>query len=107
MGNRTILPSKTPGSNYFETFDMSSLLATGEAVGSAVVSVSLLIGDDMLISLTTVGSATVNLNVVTQRITGGLPGNTYLLRVAGTTNQGNVLITLANISVVSSDPYGS
>lgn len=107
MGNRTILPSKTPGSNYFEVFDMSSLLATGEAVGSAVVTVSLLLGDDMLVTLAPVGSATVNLNVVTQRLAGGLAGNTYVLRVAGTTNQGNVVITLANISVVSSDPYDS
>ncbi len=107
MGNMTVLPSKDPTEVCNIYVDMSSLLQSGEAVGSALVTVTLLLGDVALDVLTVDGAATVFQNVVTQQLSGGTIGNIYCVRIAGTTNQGNVLISLVKISIVGDDPYGS
>lgn len=106
MGNRTVLPSKLSTESFVYKFDMSSLLFLGESVGAGVVTCTVLI-DGLPAPHMVSGEATVLNNVISQLITAGDVGVTYVLRVAATTNQGNVVITLANLSIISVDPYGN
>ena len=105
MGNRVVFPSKKSTSDFLAVVDMSSLLYTGEAIVSADVLIALILGDDPGCDLVISGVATVNQNVVTQWIEGGLAGNTYCVRITGSTSLGNSVITLGNISVTSADPF--
>lgn len=105
MGNRVVFPAKNPSADFYAQVDMSALLYTGEAVVSADVIVSLMIGDDPGCDLSVSGVATVSQNVITQWIVDGLAGNTYTARFTATTSLGNSVITLGEIAVVSSDPF--
>jgi len=104
MGNRTVLDSKVAGASKYYFIDMSSLLAPGEAVVSASVASATLLGSGIGTDIPD-GLATVSNNVVKQKLSGGVAGDTYCIRVSALTNQSNVLITLADLSVISEDPY--
>ena len=107
MGNTVVLPQKHPDEDMNIYVDMSSLLASGEVVGAAVVTAALLLGESSVNDIVIEGAATVSQNVVTQRISGGEVGTIYCVRIAGTTNQSNVVISLGNLAVTSDNPYGS
>lgn len=105
MGNLTVLPQKFPLDSSIIPFDMSSLLASGEAVGAGAVTCLAIIGSDITAPSMISDPATVLNDVIYQKVIGGAEGVTYCLRVAATTNQGNVLITLATLVVTSNNPY--
>jgi len=107
MGNRVVLPSKNLLSDITISVDMTPLLISGEVVVSAAVLSATILGSDIAGNLLPVGVATVVRNVVYQQLSGGLAGVTYCIRITATTNIGNNLITLGDLSVTSDNTYGS
>ena len=75
----TQLPSKDPTESVYITFAYASELGSGETVGSATVTCTVLSGVDPNPSAVLVGAPSVQSPNVVQEVTGGLDGNQYLL----------------------------
>ena len=74
-----------------ETFDFISRLATGETISSASVTATTYSGTDAVPSGLISGAAAISGTKVTQSLTGGIEGVTYLLICSAVTSTGQTL----------------
>lgn len=87
MGNRVIFAAKPPTEDVERTFDFTSLLAEGEELAAAEISVSVFSGADSSPADLLSGSPVIDSPRVTQAFQGGSVGATYtVLCLAGTCN---------------------
>ena len=83
-------------------FDMLSRLAVGESVATAVVTAAIFAGDDDDVNLTVVGDPTISNNVVSQKISGGIGGNIYVVACSIRSSNNNIYINEAKVAVLTS-----
>lgn len=83
-------------------FDFLSRMTAGETVTTAAVSSTVWSGVDPVSNLVS-GIASVSNNVVSQLITGGLPGVIYKITCSVRTSNNNILINEAKLAVLSDD----
>lgn len=102
-----VAPIKYVDENSKIVFDFASQLDIegGEALTGATCTCVVSSGVDPSPDDFLDGAASLNLNVVTQQLTGGLAGVIYLVNAAGTTNQGNLRIIQAYVGVLSNNPF--
>lgn len=81
-------------------FDFSSLLATGETISSATTSCALYTGTDASPSSVIVGSASILAANVTQKVSGLVVGNIYILTCHASTSAGQTLILSGYLTVI-------
>ncbi len=101
MTSRVIHASKAVGETKKLTFDFLSELGVTETISSAPVTAAVFSGTDATPSAIVSGSSSISGSVVTQAITAGTAGVTYLLTCTATTSASQVLIIQAYLSVVS------
>ena len=91
---------KRPGSTEIFAWDFSRALASNETIVSAQVTVNFGSGrpDSNMASMVS-GQASIVGSKVTQLITGGMQGNTYLLRFTITTSLGQVIQAVGTLLV--------
>lgn len=99
MGYRTILETKTLTSNFRALFDFAQFLAAGETISSATVTATVYSGTDASPSSIISGSASISGTQVTQTITAGTSGVTYLLVCAATSSASQAMIQQAYLTV--------
>lgn len=93
-------PSKDPAESLICSWDFGPELDVGEAISSALVSVSLLSGADANPGAMLFSPKTIVSNVVFQPFRGGLDGATYRLRCEATISPtGRVLVLAATLPV--------
>ena len=85
-------------------WDYTSRLQTAggvtDTLSSATVSVAVYSGTDPTPSAILSGSATVSGNLVTQKVTGGVVGTTYLLTCSAATTQSAASILTALLTII-------
>lgn len=97
---RAFLAPKLAGETVKEVFDFLSVLAIGETISTQVVTAATYSGTDASPSAIVSGSATASGSKVTQAITAGVLGVTYLLTCTITTSASQTLQLTAFLSVV-------
>lgn len=98
--SRVIFEAKLDGETVTEIFDFTSRLAAGETISTAIVSAITFSGTDATPSAIVTGSATISGQKVTQRITAGTEGVTYLLVCTITTSASQTLELSGYLAVV-------
>ena len=99
----TTFTAKHPTEAIFYGIDFSSLMATGETVSSASVTLRPLTFDDGSSAAMISGSAIITSNVVAQKIIAGLDGNTYRVAFSVVTSAGQTLVETADLEVIDRD----
>lgn len=92
MSYRSIFDAKILGTNCKVVFDFSRFLAVGETISSATTTATVYSGTDASPSSSISGSASISGGSVTQTITGGTVGVTYLLTCVGTSSLSQAMI---------------
>lgn len=90
--NRVIFPGKYNGSTQTLTFDFTSLIASGETISTQSVAAVVYSGTDASPSAILSGSASHSGAIVSQNITAGTVGVTYLLTCTTTTSASQTLL---------------
>jgi hypothetical protein len=90
--SHTILQGKPLGETRNEVFDFISRLAVAETLSTASVTAVVYSGTDASPSSIISGSAAISGTKVTQKITGGTLGVTYLVTCTVTTSAGQTLL---------------
>lgn len=98
--SRTIFEGKLLGETQTYTFDFTSRLAPSETISTQVVTAVTYSGTDASPSSIISGSASASGQKVTQKITAGTLGVTYLLTCTITTSAGQTLLLEAFLTVV-------
>ena len=98
--SRIILEAKLSGETVIETFDFTSRLTIAETISTAVVTATVYSGTDASPSSIVSGSATISGKTVTQAITAGTLGVTYLLLCTITTSLSQTLSLSAFLPIV-------
>lgn len=88
---KTTFPAKRAGSTILLPFDFTNQLAVGDSLSIPTVVASVYSGVDPTPSAILSGSPSVSGNVVTQKVTVGVPGTIYSLLCTVTTSQGATL----------------
>lgn len=97
---RTIFDGKASGATVNEVFDFLSLLAVGETISTASVGSVVYRGSDASPSAIVSGSASISGSKVTQAITAGTLGVTYLLACTVTTSGSQTLLLEGFLTIV-------
>ena len=97
---RTILNDKLVGETVTETFDFTSRLSASETISTASTTATVYSGTDASPSAIISGSAAISGQKVTQVVTAGTLGVTYLLLCSITTSLGQTLSISALLPVV-------
>ncbi len=107
MASFVVVPPKFDSSTIDLPIDFISqlLVLDDEALVAATVSCVVSSGTDPSPSSMLSGDPVLTQNVVTQTITGGLPGVIYTLGFNATTNLSNQLIIYVNLAVLSEDSF--
>ena len=95
-----ILETKHSGETKTYSFSFISLLAAAETISTASVAATVYSGTDASPSAIVSGSSTISGQTVTQSITAGVVGVTYLLACTITTNLGQTLQLEGFLTVV-------
>lgn len=103
MANLVVLDQKSPEAAIIGGFDFSSLLATGQTISSATAVASVWAGVDANPSAILSGLPTVSGLVVSQKLTGGVAGVIYKLRVSAVASDGSTQVLVGYLAVVE-DP---
>lgn len=98
--SRVILSSKLLGETSSASFDFTSRLAAAVTISTKVVAATTYSGTDASPSSIISGAAANSGQVVTQMITGGTLGVTYLLTCTITTSDSQTLQLVAFLTVV-------
>lgn len=98
--SRVILPAKLLGETVSEVFDFTSRLAPAETISTQSVGAVTYSGTDASPSSIISGSASASGQKVTQKITGGVLGVTYLLLCVITTSAGQTLELSAFMTII-------
>lgn len=99
MSRVTFLP-KLLGETVTETFDFTSRLAAAETISTQVTTATVYSGTDASPSSIISGSASSSGQKVTQKITGGTLGVTYLLLCTITTSASQTLELSAFLTII-------
>lgn len=97
---RTIFDGKLPGAKVPLTFDFTSELAAGETIGTKSVGATVYSGTDPVPSGIISGSASSSGQKVTQNVSGGVLGVTYMMLCTITTSAGQTLQQAGFLSIV-------
>ena len=97
---RVQLNAKNAGETVIEVFDFTSQLGSSETISTAVVTATVYSGSDASPSSIISGSAAISGQKVTQKVTAGVEGVTYLLVCAITTSLGQTLDLSAFLPIV-------
>ena len=97
---RVSFNAKLTGETVIETFDFTSRLTTAETISTASVTASVYSGTDASPNAIVSGSATISGKTVTQAITAGTLGVTYLLVCTITTSLSQILELAAYLPIV-------
>ena len=100
MGGRVIFPPKYVGETSLLAFDFISMLGATETIGTQAVSAGVYSGVDPSPSSLVSGSASATGSIVTQAITGGVAGVTYLLLCTITTSLSQTLELTGMLTVI-------
>lgn len=103
MANLVVLDQKSPEATIIGGFNFSSLLTAGQTISSATVAASVWAGVDPTPSAILSGLPTVSGLVVSQKLTGGVAGVIYKLRVSAAASDGSTQILVGYLAVVE-DP---
>lgn len=87
------------------SFDFLGLLALGETISSAAVTVEVSSGTDASPSDLLSGGPSADGTIVSQKLTGGVAGVIYCVICAITTSEGQELILQGLVAVVSTNPF--
>lgn len=98
--SRIVLEAKQSGETRTETFDFASRLALGETLSTASTTATVYSGTDASPSSVISGSASISGTQVSQKLTAGTEGVTYLLACSVTTSAGQTLKIYAFLTVV-------
>ena len=98
--SRVVFGGKLLGETKSLVFDFLSSLALGETLSTASVAAIVYSGTDASPSSLISGSATISGSQVTQKITGGVLGVTYLLTCTVTTSAGQTLLLSGFTTIV-------
>lgn len=98
--SRTTFEAKLATETAIETFDFTSRLAATETISSASTTATVYSGTDASSSSVISGSATIAGQKITQKVTAGVEGVTYLLTCAITTSLGQTLNLSAFLPIV-------
>lgn len=96
----TTFEPKLNAETVTETFDFSSRLAVSETLSTASVAATVYSGTDASPSAVISGSATISGTQVTQKVTGGIEGNVYILACTVTTSAGQTLVISGFLPIV-------
>jgi hypothetical protein len=94
-------PAKDPGETITYTFDFSDVLADGETIASATISIRTVTGTDATPAALLSGAHQLVTPQVMQMITGGVSGVTYSLKATVTTSGNHVFVSAAPVPVLS------
>ena len=83
------------------SFDFNPVLGTGETLSTASCTAITLQGTDIAPSAILSGVPVISLGKATQRVTGGVADNTYLLIMTVTTSSSNTFTATGDIPVYS------
>jgi flagellar biosynthesis protein FliR len=100
VSTRAHLDSKLAGETVVETFDFISRLGVSETISAQTVTASVYSGVDANPSALVSGSASASGTVVSQAITGGVTGVTYVLLCTITTSAGQTLQLSALLTIL-------
>tara|TARA_R110000868_G_scaffold154071_2_gene380110 strand:- start:5356 stop:5661 length:306 start_codon:yes stop_codon:yes gene_type:complete len=100
--NRVAFPAKLIGETVAEVFDFASLLSVGETISSATCVATVYSGVDASPSAILSGSATISGTKVTQKVTAGTLGVTYVIVCAATTSTSEIRALHAYLTVTPS-----
>lgn len=103
MGQRIVLPTKTPGTTQFVPaagWDFISLLQVGETISTAVVTAGVWSGNDPNAAAIISGAASISGTKVLQLITAGVLGCIYGLKCAITTSLGQTLNLYGYLAII-------
>lgn len=98
--SRVIFEGKPSGETATLTFDFLSRLAVGETISTQVVTATTYSGTDAAPSGIISGAASASGSKVTQKVTAGTLGVTYLLKCTITTSTGQTLILSGFIVII-------
>lgn len=98
--SRITLEAKQSGETRTEIFDFASRLALAETISTAAVTATVYSGTDASPSAVISGSASISGSQVSQKLTAGTVGVTYLLACTVTTSASQTLIIYAFLAVV-------
>lgn len=98
--SRVTFEGKLLSETVVETFDFTSRLTSAETISTAAVTSVVYSGTDASPSAIVSGAASISGKKVTQKVTGGLIGVTYLLKCTITTSLGQTLALSAYLVVV-------
>lgn len=101
MVSRVIIEPKAPGETKLYSFDFTSQLSAAETISTKSTAATVYSGTDSSPSSIVNGSATSSGQVVTQSITGGTLGVTYVLTVTITTSLSQTLQMSALLTIVA------
>jgi len=100
MSGRVEFQGKYSGETKTYTWDFTSQLAVGETISTQSVAATVYSGTDASPSSIISGSASASGAIVSQKITAGTVGVTYLLTCTITTSATQTLILTALLSIV-------
>ena len=98
--SRVTFEGKLSAETVIETFDFTSRLAASETISTASVVCTVYSGTDASPSSVISGSATISGQKVTQKVTAGTEGVTYLLACTITTSLGQTLLLSAFLPII-------
>jgi hypothetical protein len=84
--SRMVLPSKAAGDTVRVKFDFLSKLTAGNYLTSVTFNITIYTGDEIVPTLSTVGSPTLTTHSASQLFTGGNLSCVYLIECVATTN---------------------
>ena len=97
--NRQVLGVKSSGETRTEVFDFTSSLAISETISSASTTAVVYSGTDASPSSVISGTASISGGQVSQKLTAGTVGVTYLLTCTATTSTSQIIPTLAYLTI--------
>ena len=100
MTSRIVLEPKNAAETVSIVFDFASQLAVGETLSSATVTAVVYSGVDSSPSAIISGSAAISGTKITQKVTGGTLGVTYVLTCAVVTSTSQTLQMIGYLVVV-------
>lgn len=99
---QAIFPAKTSSEIHLLSFDFSNDLPAGVTISTQIVSAAVYSGVDATPSAIISGAATDTAQVVTQLLTGGVSGTTYLLTCSITTSDSQTHVKQGFLSIIPS-----
>lgn len=99
----TTFSPKDPAEAIFYGIDFAALLAAGETISSASVTIRVTKGTDATPSAMLSGSAVIDGTTVKHKLTGGVAGAVYQVGISIITSAGQTFVEAAPLQVIERD----